>query len=142
MATEAETGYGSEFWLADELDVLVKIGEITDAIPIPSGSADLIDVTHFGSVDFMDYIQSPLRDGEEVDLTMNWVIGSTTDILCRGAKGKTRDYKIVLPTGDGTYEIVGSVLVRDYQRANPLKEARTATLRVKWVGESTEAAGA
>ncbi len=90
----------------------------------------------------MDYIQSPLQDGEEVDLTMNWVISSATDALCRAAKGKTRDYKIVLPTGDGTYEILGTVLVRDYQRTNPLKEARTATLRVKWVGQSTEAPGA
>lgn len=142
MATEVETGLGSTFSLANSTGVLTPLGELTGAIPIPSGSADLIDATHFGSVDFKDYIQAPLQDGEEVELTMNWIPGSATDALCREAKGKTREYEIVLPVNGGTYEISGSVLVRDYQRTNPNLDKRSGTLRIKWVGASTEAPGA
>lgn len=141
MATEVETGHGSTFALENGSGTLVVLGEVTGVIPIPSGAADLINVSHFQSVDFMDYIQSPLQDGEEVELEMNWIPNSTTDALCREAKGKTRDYEIVLPVGAGTWEISGSVLVRDYIRANPMSAQRSARLRVKWVGESTEAAG-
>ena len=142
MATDVETGAGSTFSLTNASDALTPIAELIGVIPIPSGSAPLIDASHFGSVDFMDYIQGPLRDGEEVDLEMNWIPGSTTDALCREAKGKVRDYQIVLPVDDGTWEISGSVLVRDYIRANPMTDRRTGTLRIKWVGEATEAAGA
>lgn len=142
MTTEVETGAGSTFELDNGSGVLTTLGEITGVMPIPSGAPGLINASHFGSVDFMDYIQAPLQDGEEVDLTMNWVPGSTTDALCRAAKGKTRPYKITLPVGAGTWEITGSVLVRDYKRTNPMDDKRSGTLRIKWVGAETEAAGA
>lgn len=142
MTTNVETGHGSTFLLENSTGVLTELGEVIGAIPIPSGSAPLVNASHFKSVDFMDYIQGPLRDGEEVDLQMNWIPNSATDALCREAKGKTRDYKIVLPVGAGTWEISGSVLVRDYLRTNPMDDRRTGTLRVKWVGAETEAAGA
>lgn len=142
MATEVETGLGSTFSLMNSLGVLVELGEVIGAIPIPSGSADLIDASHFKTVDFKEYIQSPLQDGEEVEIVMHWIPGSATDALCREAKGKTRGYEIILPVEDGTYEVAGSVLVRDYQRTNPMEDKRTGTLRIKWVGQSTEAPGA
>lgn len=142
MSTEVETGAGSTFELANSSGALTAIGEITGVMPIPSGAPGLINASHFGSVDFMDYIQAPLRDGEEVDLSMNWIPGSATDALCREAKGKTRAYKITLPVGTGTWEISGSVLVRDYARTNPLDDKRSGVLRIKWVGAETEAAGA
>lgn len=138
MTTNVETGLGSTFLLKDAGGVLTELGEVIGAIPIPSGAADLIDASHFKSVDFKDYIQAPLQDGEEVDLEMNWIPGSATDVLCRDAKGKTRDYKIILPVGAGTFEITGSVLVRDYKRVNPMSDKRSGTLRIKWVGAETE----
>lgn len=141
MTTAVETGNGSTFSLENASGTLVELGEVTGVIPIPSGASDLIDATHFKTVGFMDYIQSPLKDGEEVDLVMNWIPNSTTDQLCRAAVGETRDYEIILPHGVATWEITGSVLVRDYIRSNPNTDKRTATLRVKWVSETTEAAG-
>jgi hypothetical protein len=140
MATEVETGHGSEFWLDNESGTLTLLGEITD-VPIPSGAADLIDASHMKTVGFKDFIQAPLKDGEEADLVMNWIPGSATDALARGSVGKVRDYKIVLPVDGDTWEITGSVLVRDYVRTNPMGDKRSGTLRVKWVGDSTEAAG-
>lgn len=141
MTTEVETGHGSQFYLDDAGGTPVLLGEVTN-VPVPSGSAELIKASHMGTVGYHDYIQSPLKEGEEADLEINWVPGDATDALCRAAVGSTRDYRIVLPVGAGTWEITGSVLVRDYKRANPMEDKRTGTLTVKWVSEPTEAAGA
>ena len=112
-------------------------------IPIPSGATDLIEASHYQSVDYKDYNSSPLKDGEEADITMNWVPGSATDTLVRQAVGQTREFEIVVPAGqgattDGTYKFEGSVLVRNYVRDNPFDDKRTGTLTVKWVGAVTE----
>lgn len=142
MTTAVETGIGSTFKLADASAVLTLIGEPT-GIPIPSGSADLIEASHYGSVDYKDFIASPLKDGEEADLVMNWVPGSATDTLLRNAVNETRAFEISIPAGqgattDGTYKFTGSVLVRNYVRENPFDDKRTGTLTVKWVGAITE----
>lgn len=148
MDSEVETGQLTEFWLFDPAaaagaGALVELGELLD-IPIPSGAADLIETSHRKTVGFKSFRAAPLRDGEEADLSMNWLPGSVSDALCRSAKaaGDSRAYKIVLKDGDGTWEITGNLMVRDYQRVDPMSDRRTGTLRVKWTSEPTEAAGA
>ena len=42
---------------------------------------------------------------------------------------------------NGTWEITGSLIVRNYVRTNPKADLRLATLTVKWTGIATEAAG-
>jgi hypothetical protein len=137
MTTLVETGHGSEFWLADASGVLTKLGEVI-AVPIPSGAGELIMASHMDTTGFHDYINAPLRDGEEVELEMNWVPNSATDDLCLAAVGSSRDYKIILPVDDDTYEIEGTVLVRDYARNNPMDDRRTATLTIKWISDTLE----
>lgn len=142
MTTAVQTGHGSTFKLADAAGALTLLGELTN-IPIPTGRTDLLDASHYGSVDFKDFIASPLKDGEEADLVMNWVPGLATDALCKDAVDATRDFEIVVPAGegattDGSYKFTGSVLVRQYKRENPMDAKRTGTLTVKWVGAITE----
>ena len=142
MATEVETGLGSTFKLANASGTLTLVGEPTN-IPIPTGATDLLEASHYQSVDFKDYIASPLKDGEEADLTVHWIPGNATDTLLRDAVDETRDFEIVVPAGqgavsDGSYKFEGSVLVRSYARQNPFDAVRTGTLRVKWVGSITE----
>ncbi len=137
MTTEVETGNGSEFWLDSAGGTPTLLGELFNA-PIPSGAAALLDASHYKSVGFKDYIASPLQDGEEADLEMNWIPGSATDALCLAAKGKTRDFLLKVPVDGEIYEFSGQVLVRDYKRNNPNEEKRTGMLTVKWVGEITE----
>lgn len=146
MTTKVQTGHGSTFKLADAAGALTLLGEVTN-VPIPSGSFELIDASHHGSVGYRDFIQSPLKDGEEADLEINWIPGSATDVLLRDAVGKSRAFEIVVPAGvksgavgsaDGTYTFTGSVLVRNYVRENPMDDKRTGTLTVKWVGAITE----
>lgn len=142
MTTAVQTGHGSTIKLANSSGVLTLLGEPTN-IPIPAGTTDLIDASHFGSVDYKDYIQSPLKDGEEADIEVNWIPGLATDTLLRQAVGATRAFEIIVPAGkgattDGTYKFTGSVLVRNYTRENPMEDKRTGTLTVKWVGAVTE----
>lgn len=138
MATDVQTGLGDEFRLDDGTGSnLVLLGEIT-SIPIPSGAADLIEASHYKTTGFKDYIESPLREGEEVDLGLNWVPNSATDVLAAEARGETRDFEIRVFQGTGVMIFTGSVLVRDYVRHDPMDDKRTATLRVKWVSAITE----
>lgn len=139
MTTAVETGHGSEFWLANSSATLTLLGEVI-SIPIPNGTTDLIDASHMKTTGFKDYIAAPLRDGEEASIEMNWIPGGTTEALCLDAKGKTRQFKIVIPVGAGQRKFEGSVLVRDYNRTNPSEDKRTGTLVVKWVSDITESA--
>lgn len=138
MTTAVQTGLGSTFKLANGSGTLTLLGEVTN-IPIPSGSADLIEATHYATTGFLDYIQSPLQDGEEADIGLNWIPGSSTDVLAVAAVGAQRAFEIVVPQGaTSTYKWVGTVLVRKYVRNNPVTDKRDATLTVKWVSAITE----
>jgi hypothetical protein len=138
MTTSVTTGLGSTFKLADASAVQTLLGEVVE-IPVPNGTTDLIDATHMGTTGFRDFIQSPLRDGEEADIVMNWIPNSASDLLCLAAIGATRAFEIVVPAGTGhTYKFAGSVLVRNYTRNNVMDDKRTCTLTVKWVSAITE----
>lgn len=144
--SDVETGHLTEFWLWDftlGTPALVELGELLE-VPLPSGTADLVETSHMKTTGFKSFINAPLQNGEEADLVMNYIPNSTSDVLCRKAKadGKAHAFKIVLIDGEGTWEISGSLIVRNYTRSNPMSDRRTATLRVKWVSEPTEAAGA
>ncbi|ETI63013.1 hypothetical protein C100_15025 [Sphingobium sp. C100] len=144
--SDVETGHLTEFWLWDYTlgtPALVELNELTE-VPLPEGTADLVETSHMKTIGYKSFINAPLKDGEEADLVMNYIPGSPSDILCRKAKndGLPHAFKIVLVNGEGTWEIEGEVLVRNYMRSNPMLDRRTATLRVKWVSEETEAAGA
>jgi hypothetical protein len=138
MSTSVTTGLGSTFKLADGSASLTLLGEVVE-IPVPNGTTDLIDATHMGTTGFRDFIQSPLRDGEEADIVMNWIPNSASDLLCLAAIGATRAFEIVVPAGTGhTYKFAGTVLVRNYTRNNVMDDKRTCTLTVKWVSSITQ----
>lgn len=145
MATEAQIGLGTEFWLdnAAGTPVLTKLGEILSVTP-PNPQTEEVEATHMGSPNRRrEYISGLIEDGEGT-FEMNYVPGSTTDELIRDAldDGNTRNYKIVLPDGAGTWEIEGECIVKGYERNIPIDDRMTASLTVRFTGASTEAAGA
>jgi hypothetical protein len=143
MSDEA-TGFGSKFSIGNPV-TLIELANIEDFPDLPSFTRDLLDTTNFQTAGgFMTYMNSPLKDGEESDLVMKVGLGSASDAACRlaVADGLARPYKMVLPTSTGTWEITGSLIVRNYKRTNPKADLRMATLTVKWSGAATEAAGA
>lgn len=143
--TEAQIGYGAEFWMEDDAatPVLTKLGEVT-GISLPNAQTEEVEATHFGSPDRRrEYISGLIDDGEG-SFEMNYVPGSATDTLIRAAQasGLARGYKIVIPDGADTWEITGDCIVRGYERNVPIDDRMTATLTVRFTGASTEAAGA
>lgn len=145
MATEAQIGLGTEFWLDSNAPtpVLTKLGEILSVTP-PNPQTERVEATHMGSLNRRrEYISGLIEDGEGT-FEMNYVPGSATDELIRGAQasGLTKGYKIVIPDGTGTWEIEGECIVTGYERAIPIDDRMTATLTVVFTGASTEAAGA
>jgi predicted secreted protein len=144
MTTEVGIGSGSEFWLDSAGDVLTQLGEILSVTP-PNPQTEDVEATHMGSPNRRrEYIAGLIEDGEG-SFEMNYVPGSATDVLIRAAlnDGNTRDYKIVLPVADGsTWEITGDCIVKGYERNVPIDDRMTATLTVRFTGDSSEAAGA
>ena len=145
MATEAQIGLGTEFWLDDNTNtpVLTKLGEILGVTP-PNPQTARVEATHMGSPDRRrEYISGLIDDGEGT-FEMNYVPGSATDALIRGAQasGLKKGYKIVLPDGAGTWEIEGECIVTGYERNVPIDDRMTATLTEAFSEASTESAGA
>jgi hypothetical protein len=136
------TGHQSEFWLADDADTLVKLAEVIE-IPLPAGAKDLIETSHMETTGYKSYISAPLRDGDEAGIVMNYIPGSATDVLIQEAwdAGTERSFKIVIPVdadGSTTREFTGELIVRNYERGNPMEDRRTATMTVKWTSPITE----
>jgi predicted secreted protein len=145
MTTQAQIGLGTEFWLDNNAGtpVLTQLGEVISVTPPNSQTAE-VEATHMLSPNRRrEYIAGLIDDGEGT-FEMNLVPGSATDALIRGAQasGLSKNYKIVLPDGAGTWEITGTCIVRGYERRIPIDDRMTAVLTVRFTGASTEAAGA
>jgi hypothetical protein len=143
MSDEA-TGFGSTFSIGNPT-TLIELANIEEFPDLPSFTRGLLDTTNYKTAGgFQTYIGAPLKDGAESDLVMKIALGSASDQACRTAMadGIPRPYKMVLPTASGTWEISGSLIVRNYVRTNPMTDLRKATLTVKWSGLATEAEGA
>ncbi len=143
MATEAQIGYGAELWIDNASGTLTEIAEVT-GISLPNPETSEVEATHFKSPNRRrEYIAGLIEDGEGT-FEINYVPGSATASLIKEAQdsGETRDYKIVLPDGDGTWEVTGSLIIRSFERSVPIDDRMTASLTVRFTGASTEAAGA
>jgi predicted secreted protein len=145
MTTEAQIGLGTEFWLDNNAGtpVLTKLGEILSVTP-PNSQTARVEATHMDSPNRRREFIAGLIDDGEGTFEMNYVPGSATDLLIQGAQlsGLTKNYKIVIPDGAGTWEIEGECIVIGYERNIPIDDRMTATLTVAFSGASTEAAGA
>lgn len=140
MTTLAKIGWGS---IVSVGSPLVALAEII-AIGVPEDTVDMVEATHFGSEQARREFIAGLVDGGEAEFGMNLAAGSATDTKCRTLQA-ARDqvpYKITLPTAAGTWEITGVFVVTGYSRDVPLDDRMVATLRVKFSGATTEAAGA
>jgi predicted secreted protein len=139
--TNARIGSSAEFWLADDAGVLTELEEILSVTP-PNPQVDDVEATHFKSPGRRrEYISGLIEDGEGV-FEMNYVPGSDTDELIREAleAGDDREYKIVVPDGDFGWAISGTCIVKGYERNIPIDDRMTASLTVRFTGETLEEA--
>ena len=122
--SEARIGWGGEFQLSssDAVGDLVEIGEVV-SFGLPDDQLD------------------------EVEVTLNYVPGSASDIMIRAAKeaGDVRAVRFIIPDTDGTpaWQITTSGFVKGYARG-PISagDKIEATLRIRITGAQTEAAEA
>lgn len=141
--TDAITGYGSEFWLANALDVLTEMGEL---IALEPGSDEwgTTEATHFKSPGRRrEYIKT-LIDGGQGNFQLNWLPGGATDVVISAAHlaAEAKAYKMVVPSSTGTWEIEGEVLVVSRTPTVPLDDRMTCQVTLQFTGARTEAAGA
>ena len=143
--TKAKIGHGSAFSLHNGLEpgALVEISEVT-SISLPQEVVDAIEATHFKSPGAKrEYIAGLIETGEG-EVEMNFVAGDATDILLRAAVAAraTRAYMFSIPATAGMWEISGDCIPLTYTRGVPIGDRMTATLSVKFTGDTTEAAAA
>jgi hypothetical protein len=82
MTTNAAIGLGSEFWLDNASGTLTQLGEILTVTP-PNPQTAEVEATHMASPNRRrEFIAGLIEDGEGT-FEMNYVPGSTTDLLIR-----------------------------------------------------------
>jgi predicted secreted protein len=143
MTTEAQIGWGAELWIDNSSGTLTRVAEVTSIVPPDPVTAEQ-EATHFASPNRRrEYIAGLIEDGTAT-FGINYKPSSATSTLIQEAQdsGTTRDYKIVLPDGTGTWEITGSLIVKGFKRTIPIDDKMTAEIDVRFTGAKTEAAGA
>lgn len=142
--TEAITGYGSEFHLANGTNVLTEVGEL---IALEPGSEEwgTTEATTFKSPGRRrEYIKTLIESGQG-SFQVNWLPGKPTDVLITEAHQDpgSRAFKIVVPADNegGTWEISGFVNVLSRTPTIPIDDRMTCQVTLQFTGARTEAAG-
>lgn len=144
--SEARIGWGGEVQLSSSSSAagLVELSEVV-SFGLPDDQADEVEVTHLKSPDKRKEFISGLTDGGEVEVSLNYVPGGTTDILVRDAKdsGDTRAVRFIIPDelGVAEWQITTACFVKGYSRG-PVSagEKIAATIRLRITGAQNEAA--
>lgn len=142
--TAAKTGYGGEFHLANDTDILTELVEVV-SFTLPNGETETVEATHLKSPNRRrEYIAGMIDDGE-LEVVLNYVPGSATDVLILDAlqSGDSREYMAVIPRETSNWEITGTCVVTGYDRGSVEADGKMeATLTIRLSGGSTEAAAA
>lgn len=142
--TAAKTGYGGEFHLANASDVLTELVEVV-SFTLPNGEVETVEATHLKSPNRRrEYISGMIDDGE-LEVVLNYVPGSATDVLILAAltDGEAREYMAVIPRETADWEITGTCIVTGYDRGSVDADGKMeATMTVRLTGASSEAAAA
>jgi hypothetical protein len=143
MASDARIGWGGEVHLHNGT-TLTQLVEVV-SFGLPDEDVNEVEVTHLKSPNKYREFIAGLADRGEVEVSLNYVPGSTTDTLIRAARaaGDTRAVKFVLPnqTGAAAWEITTSAYVSGYSRGPVTAGDKIeATLRLRITAAQTEAA--
>lgn len=144
--SEARIGWGGEVQLGLDANVS-SLQELVEVVSfgLPDDQADEVDVTHLKSPGKRKEFISGLTDGGEVEVSLNYVPGSATDLLIRDAKddGNTRAVRFIIPDelGQPEWQITTACFVKGYSRGPVTAgEKIVATVRLRITGAQSEAA--
>jgi predicted secreted protein len=135
-------GWGASAFLHNGTTLVELIGVFNLTLPNPQ--TDDVDVTHYKSPQRQrEYIAGLIENGE-IQLEMNYIAGSPTDLLVSAAKaaGNVRPMEIIVPstaTANG-WKFAFNTYVKGYERAIPVDDRMTSVATCKVAGAVTEAA--
>lgn len=137
--SDVETGFGTELHINVGAG-LVEVAEILEVSDLPSGSRELYETTHMKSVDFKEFKKQPLKEGVEITIRGNYVLGSTSADTLQAAEDAdgALPYKIVTPQDGDNYEFTGNALFYGLRRLNPMDDRRTFEITMKPVDAPVE----
>lgn len=146
MTTNAAIGYGTLFRRGndDSPETFTPIGEVTD-ISGPNMKRDAIDATHSQSPNgFREFIGG-LRDGGEIQVTMNLVAGAAAGDALKKLFDDFKndspiDYQIAFDNTAKTYW-QAPMLITDLPPTAPMEGKMTMQVTLKVAGEPTLADG-
>ncbi len=140
--TEAKTGWGGEFHLANGSGVLTELVEVV-SFTLPNSVTDQIDASHLKSPGRRREKIAGMIDDGDIQVIVNYVPGGATDVLIRARKasGNIDDFMAVIPRETANWEINGTGFVSGWDRGEIVGDGimrGTMTLTVS--GDQTEAA--
>lgn len=139
--TAARTGWGGQFHL-NSGTTLTKLAEVV-SFSLPSQEVEQVEASHLESPGRRrEYITGMIEAGE-LEVTMNYVPGSTTDLLIRDAldDGDARAFKAVVPNATLGRQFEGSCIVVGYDLGSVEADSKMeATMTVRITGAVTESA--
>lgn len=151
MATEARLGWNGEVQLGldENASSLVELAEIRGVPQFPAVEADEHEVTHLKSPNKTKEFIAGLKDGGEMNISLNYVPGGATDLLLTAAlvAGDTRAVRIIIPDDNGAadpaWQWTTSGFVKRYSPDNMEPNApMTATAVIRIAGAIAQAAEA
>lgn len=133
--TEAIIGYGSVIDISqDDGATWQNGGEVNDITP-PTNTVDLVEATHMASPNGDKEFILGLNDPGECSFTLNFVPGSTADLLYQAVKAARERVKVRITYPNGV-KWTFSGLLTAYQPAIPTADKMTATVTFKVSGST------
>lgn len=138
--SDATTGFGTTL----SVDVgagPVVIAEIIEISELPSGDRELYETTSMDSVDYKEFKKHPLKEGREISVSLNYVLGSETAETLKAADDALEALPCVFtaPQGNQSFTFTGRALLYGLSRMNPMSERRTQEITMKPVEDFVEA---
>lgn len=138
--SDVETGFGT----ALHIDVgagLVEVAEIIELPELPSGERGTYKTTHMKSVDFEEFKKLPLREGVELTIRGNYIIGSAAETTLDAADDAdgALPYKIATAQDETVYNFTGDALFYNLRKLNPIDDRRTFEITMKPVSRPVKA---
>jgi hypothetical protein len=134
-----ETGDQTELWI-DVGAGLVEVAEVTDLPDLPSFTQTTYETTHMKSGPIKEFKKNVRQEGDEMDITFNYVPGSAGETTLKAAiamKGAA-NYQIRTPQGDQIMTVDGYALFTSLKRTNPMEDRRQMTVTMKPVSFTAE----
>lgn len=141
--SDVTTGFGSQLWI-NLGDGLVKVAEVDDIPEEPSFTTTLFETTSFDTQGVKEFKKHPLKEGVEITVAGNRVLGSAAATTLEAADGETNPlpYKIVLLQDDEVWDITGQALFYNLKFMNPGNDKRKFQITMKPTSASSTAEAA